>query len=418
MTQAPEEHRLELLRVFKNTPSDLDANRLGQLGPGQLRRLRRSAANSLLIMVAVVAALIVIVLLVGTRPIAPWRWVLVAVVALGGLAVGVQRSRELRRALREHTVEALTGQVKVRMQGRSGWWLTVAGQSFHLPVRFWHVGPDLDYRVYVAPAAKLIVAMEPAGAIELAVPAGPQPQLSLTALTADPIAFAHTGNAERPFTAPVDSVTLLVQVNDFPAEPLYSVFADGTRLGDLDDWPPAWSRPGLPPALRDLAAQTPGGPGLLAQVEPLDPAALHGWARALCLAPAPDALGALVALRFGAQVVKDDFGRSQLQPPPAQTEWARVDERDGQLHGLQFKPGPVPVTRAALDAEFGPGREYPRVHWDSPFTLTYFVTVQNAPFACDVIAYFRDQPGPATAADEISLRRHAPWTAQTPGATS
>jgi hypothetical protein len=418
MTQALDEHHLELLRVFKNTPSDLDANRLGQLGPGQLRRLRRSAANSVLIMVAVVVVLIVIVLLVGTRPIAPWRWVLVAVVALGGLAVGVQRSRELRRALREHSVEALTGQVKVRMQGRSGWWLTVAGQSFHLPVRFWHVGPDLAYRVYVAPAAKLIVAMEPAGAIELAVPAGPQPQLSLTALAVCPIVFAHTGDAEVPFTAPVDGVTLVVQVNDFPAEPLYSVLADGTRLGDLDDWPPAWTRPDLPPGLRDLAARTPGGPELLAQLEPLDPAVLHAWARALCTGPAPDARGALLALRFSAAIVPDDFGRSQLQPPPAQTEWARVDERDGQLHGLQFKPGPVPVSRAALDAEFGAGREYPRVHWDSPFTLTYFVTAENAPFACDVIAYFRDRPEPATTAYEISLRRHTPWTAQAPGGMS
>jgi hypothetical protein len=417
MTQARDEHLLELLRVFKNTPTDLDANRLGQLGPGQLHRLRRSAANSVLIMVAVVAALIVVILLVGTRPIAPWRWGLIAVIALAGLAVGVQRGRELRRALRARTVEGLTGPVRVRMRGRSGWWLTVADQSFHLPVRFWHVGPDLPYRVYVAPAAKLIVAMEPAGASEPAAPAGSHPQLSLAGLTARPIVFAHTGDAEHPFTAPADGITLLVRVNDFPAEPLYSVLADGVRLGDLDDWPPAWTRPDLPAGIRDLAARTPGGPELLAQVEPLDAAARHAWARALSVTPAPDARGALVALRLSGQIVKDDVGRRQLQPPPAQTEGTLVDERDGKLDRLQFKPGPVPVTRAALDAEFGPGREYPRVHWDSPFTLTYFVTVENAPFACDVVACFRDQPGPATAAYEISLRRHAPWTAPAPGAT-
>jgi hypothetical protein len=231
--------------------------------------------------------------------------------------------------------------------------------------------------------------------------------MSFAALTDRPIVFAHTGDAERPFTAHVDGLTLLVEVNDFPAEPLYTVFADGSRLGDLEDWPPAWTRPELPPNLRDLAARTPGGPGLLGQVVPLDPAALHAWTRALCEAPAPDARGALLALRFGGAIVKDDFGRPELRPPPAQAEWARVDERDGQLRGLEFKPGPVPVTRAALEAELGPGREYPRVHFDSPFTLTYFVTVADAPFACDVVAYFRDQPGPATAAYEISLRRHA-----------
>jgi hypothetical protein len=175
MKQGLDEHRVELLRVFKNTPADLDANRLGRLGPGQLRRMRRSAANSVLIMVAVTVVFIVLILLVGTRPIAPWRWGLIAVVALGGLALGVQRSRELRGALREGTVADLTGPVQARLQGRTGWWLTVANQSFHLPVRFWHVGPDLPYRVYVALAAKLIVAMEPAD------PAEPAPPL-----TADP----------------------------------------------------------------------------------------------------------------------------------------------------------------------------------------------------------------------------------------
>jgi hypothetical protein len=149
----------------------------------------------------------------------------------------------------------------------------------------------------------------------------------------------------------------------------------------------------------------------------MTPAALHQWARAMCTIPAPAAAGVLRGLRFGGAIVADDYGRPCLQPPPARAARARVDERNGVLSGLAFSPGPVPVTRAALDAELGAGREYPRVHWDSPFTLTYFVTVKNAPFACDVVAYFRDQPGPATAAYEISLRRHTPWTAPAPGAT-
>jgi hypothetical protein len=329
-----DDHQLELLRVFKNSPADLDANRSGQLGPGQARRLRRSAASSVLIMVAVAAVFIALIIAVGSKPIAPWRWGLIAVVALGGVAVGVQRSRELRRALRERTVESLAGPVTVRMQGRSGWWLAVAGQSFHLPVRFWHVGPGAEYRVYVAPAAKLIVAMEPAEAAG-SPPAGAQPD-------------------EAPLT---------------------------------------------------MAARTPGGPELLAAVEPMNPAALHQWAQAMCTIPAPDPARVLRGLRFGGAMVADDYGRPCLQPPPAQAARARVDERNGVLSGLEFSPGPVPVTRAALDAELGAGREYPRVHWDSPFTLTYPVTVPDALFGCDVIAYFRDQPGPDTAAYEISLRR-------------
>jgi hypothetical protein len=338
MTMSADDHRLELLRVFKNSPADLDANRLGQLGPGQGRRLRRSAASSILIMLAVAAVFIALIIAVGTKPIAPWRWGLIAVVALAGVAVGVQRSRELRRALRDRTVESLTGPVTVRMQGRSGWWLAVAGQSFHLPVRFWHVGAGLPYRVYVAPAAKLIVAMEPAELAEF-----PQPQ-------------------PRPAPEPA-------------------------------------GRPS------DRTAQS-YSPGLLAAVDPVNPAALRLWAQALCTIRAADAQGILRGLRFGGAVVADDYGRPCLQPPPAQLAWARVDERNGVLSGLNLSPGPVPVTRGGLDAVLGAGRAYPRVHWDSPFTLTYVVTVPDAPFGCDITAYFRDEPGPGTAAHEISLRRH------------
>jgi hypothetical protein len=118
MTPGLDEHRRELLRVFKNAPADLDANRQGRLGPGQRRRLRRSSASSVLIMAGVVAVFIVLILFVGSRPIAPWRWGLIAVVAVGGLGVGVQRARELRRALRDVGVEVLTGPVQTRMQGR------------------------------------------------------------------------------------------------------------------------------------------------------------------------------------------------------------------------------------------------------------------------------------------------------------
>jgi hypothetical protein len=37
-----------------------------------------------------------------------------------------------------------------------------------------------------------------------------------------------------------------IHLNDFPNDPLYSVFSriDGERvfMGDLDDWPPAWKK--------------------------------------------------------------------------------------------------------------------------------------------------------------------------------
>ncbi|HEY2791932.1 MAG TPA: hypothetical protein VGJ28_06235, partial [Micromonosporaceae bacterium] len=82
-------HDDELLRVFKNTPDDLAANRSGRLSDAQARRLRRKAANAVLAMVVAVLVFAAIIVLVGARPIAAWRWVLIVVVAGAGLAVGI-----------------------------------------------------------------------------------------------------------------------------------------------------------------------------------------------------------------------------------------------------------------------------------------------------------------------------------------
>ena len=34
--------------------------------------------------------------------------------------------------------------------------------------------------------------------------------------------------------------TLRVRVNDFPAEPLYTLLVDGVEIEDLEDWPSRW----------------------------------------------------------------------------------------------------------------------------------------------------------------------------------
>ncbi|HEY1321681.1 MAG TPA: hypothetical protein VGF32_15600 [Streptosporangiaceae bacterium] len=233
MNADPQAHRQELLGVFKITAADIEANRQGQLGPGQKRRLRQRAANAVLIMLGMIAVFVAIIVAVAAKPLRPVQWVLIVAVIAAGLAAAFYQGRRLREALRAGTVERYAGPVRTSMRGRTGWWLTVSDESFHLPVRFWHVGTSLRYRVYVAPAAQLIVAMEPE----------PGPRLSLSALLATPITFTHTGDELRPFRAQVDGVTLDVQVNDFPAHPPYSVLADGSRMDDLDDWPPAWTRP-------------------------------------------------------------------------------------------------------------------------------------------------------------------------------
>jgi hypothetical protein len=58
------------------------------------------------------------------------------------------------------------------------------------------------------------------------------------------VSFRRTASAERPYEAEVDGRRWTVRVNDFPAEPLYTLLVDGEPVEDLDAWPPAWRRPG------------------------------------------------------------------------------------------------------------------------------------------------------------------------------
>jgi len=154
-------HRDELMIVFHIGPEDLAANRAGRLGPRQIHRMRRGVWTNLALALLLVAALLLILFFVAERPFNWIQYVLAVLLVVGALAVGFFAARGLRRAVAAGVVECLTGPVKVTMRGRSGMWLAVQDRSFHLPVRFWHVGSGVVYRVYVAPAAKLIVAMEP-----------------------------------------------------------------------------------------------------------------------------------------------------------------------------------------------------------------------------------------------------------------
>ena len=160
----PQAHRAELLVAFNIGADDLAANRAGRLGDRQLARMRRGIVTNMLLAGVIVVVIGGLILLTADRPISWWRWLLIAVLALACLAVGGVQSRNLALAAAAGTVERYGGPVRLHLQARVGWWLTVRGVSFHLPVKFWHVGDGMDYLVYVAPAAKLIVAMEPDGA--------------------------------------------------------------------------------------------------------------------------------------------------------------------------------------------------------------------------------------------------------------
>ncbi|HEY2792824.1 MAG TPA: hypothetical protein VGJ28_10730 [Micromonosporaceae bacterium] len=193
------------------------------------------------------------------------------------------------------------------------------------------------------------------------------------ALTNTPVAFAHTGDGEWPYRAIAAGVTLLIRVNDFPAEPLYSLFVDGTHVADLDDWPSPWQRPALPAALRELAERTPQGAALTAVVAPLDAAGLRRWALKLCTTAATGTAAVLRELRFDGSLAEVD-GRRRLASPPAQTAVAEVIERGGELVALRFEPGPTPLLRTDLDRIFAVS--------DGD---RYRVDVEDAPFGCELL---------------------------------
>jgi hypothetical protein len=61
-----------------------------------------------------------------------------------------------------------------------------------------------------------------------------------------PLEWELTGDTEFPYRCRLDGALCRLRLNDFPAEPLYSLMIDGTAVADLEEWPAAWLRPADP----------------------------------------------------------------------------------------------------------------------------------------------------------------------------
>jgi hypothetical protein len=57
------------------------------------------------------------------------------------------------------------------------------------------------------------------------------------------VQWEHGEDGEYPYQAWVDGQHWVIRINDFPAEPLYTLFVDGVEATDLEDWLPLWKRP-------------------------------------------------------------------------------------------------------------------------------------------------------------------------------
>ncbi|MBI4140650.1 hypothetical protein HY485_02315 [Candidatus Woesearchaeota archaeon] len=56
------------------------------------------------------------------------------------------------------------------------------------------------------------------------------------------IVWSHTNNPELQYQANVDKDKLVLRINDFPDEPLYTLVVNDLPLTSFSDWPENWKR--------------------------------------------------------------------------------------------------------------------------------------------------------------------------------
>lgn len=54
--------------------------------------------------------------------------------------------------------------------------------------------------------------------------------------------WTRTADATVPWQAAAGKAICRLRLNDFPAEPMYTLLVDGRPLGDLEDWPACWKQ--------------------------------------------------------------------------------------------------------------------------------------------------------------------------------
>jgi hypothetical protein len=217
------------------------------------------------------------------------------------------------------------------------------------------------------------------------------------------ITWQYTGDGERPYRAVAGGAELVVQVNDFPAEPLYTLLVNGQPGPDLEDWPAAWTRPGNPVSYV-TASQLSGAAASQLRGGRLDAIVAAAWARTLCEQP-PGGASAVVAALGLAGTLTAAVGGQRLEPPPPGTTRFEVAESAGDVAFVRVTLAAPVAGRADLDALLGPGSDVPRVHYDQPYPVCYRVSAAGAPYTCDLFADFDDAPGDGGPARSLLLRR-------------
>jgi hypothetical protein len=68
-------------------------------------------------------------------------------------------------------------------------------------------------------------------------------RVTAIALCSIAIDWERTLDAEYPYRTTISGKRCTIRVNDFPAEPIYTLVINGLDALDLEDWPAVWTKP-------------------------------------------------------------------------------------------------------------------------------------------------------------------------------
>jgi hypothetical protein len=207
--------------------------------------------------------------------------------------------------------------------------------------------------------------------------------------------FSVDGEGFTPYKARVDGKILRVRLNP-PGPTPYTLIVDGQEVESFRDWPASWVQPNLGISQQDYGSEDSPG---------IEPSLLRKWSEQLCRL-ASDDLGDMARALGVSGSPPSLRGDSTVEPPPEGTSRMTLHKHPAGFIYAEIALSGKTLTRARLDAYFGESRDLPRIHYDSPYLISYNVEVLGAPHKCAVFARFRQDPAnPTAAAFEITLRR-------------
>ena len=68
-------------------------------------------------------------------------------------------------------------------------------------------------------------------------------RVTAIALCSIAIDWERTLDGEYPYRTTISGKRCTIRVNNFPAEPIYTLLIDGQDALDLEDWPAVWTKP-------------------------------------------------------------------------------------------------------------------------------------------------------------------------------